>query len=266
MAGMLRKLHLLAGWTGAVVWLIGLGALQSGCAGAGQSCGDAAPKPRDATPREVTVLGDDLSPLRTAFNAESDRWRVVALVSPTCSECILGAEAVRKELVDRYGPERLSAIVVWIPMIPSDNERAARASATIFPVGRAVQFYDGKQEFGLAYTRGTFAGFIARARKSLPDGHRLAVAIDEHGEAARAQWDVYMLYAPGVRWDAASGGATSAPPMPTHWIKHSGRMQGEESTYWVDSPDTPPREGDLFEAMREMGEVVNGESVSAGNL
>src|SRR5436309_15871222 len=65
------------------------------------SCGEPVAV-NDNTPRRITVLGDDLAPLRSAFNDASDQWRAVALVSPTCSECLLGANAVQKEITARY--------------------------------------------------------------------------------------------------------------------------------------------------------------------
>lgn len=223
---------------------------KSCCTSAASCCNEAAAE-RDETPRDVTVLGDDFAPIRESFNAMKDRWRVVALVSPTCSECVYGAEAVRKEVIDRYPADRVGAICIWIPMLSTDNEKAARASATIFPPERAALFYDRRQSVGWAYARDTFAGFIDRARKSLPQGHHLAEAFNDPQQRDRPQWDLYMLYAPGVRWD-------QAPPAPTHWIRHCGRTDGQNSTYWVDSPDAPPREGNLFEAMRQMADGAIG--------
>lgn len=209
-----------------------------------------------STPRDMAVLDEDLSSLSEAFNRQSDRWRILALVSPTCSECVLGAEAVEKEITKRYGPDRIAALVVWIPMIPTDSEKAARESASIFPAGRAVQFYDARQNVGWGYARNTFAGFTSRARKSLPEGHPLSESFDEHTRQVRPQWDLYMLYAPGVRWEKKQ-----SPPMPTHWIRHVGRMgemDNEKSVYWRDTPDAPPRQGSLFDAMREMTQEAVG--------
>lgn len=236
----------------------------SGCATQSQSCcgtSDSQAKTccgepvtaRDKTPRTVVRLEDDLSPLRDAFNAKSERWRAVALVSPTCSECIYGAEAVRKEITDRYPIDLVQTISIWIPMLPTDNEQAARNSASIFPPEGIPQFYDSRQKVGWAYSRGTFADFINRARKSLPDGHYLTEHFDNPQMRERPQWDLYMLYAPGVRWDGS-------PPVPTHWIRHCGRIDGQKSTFWVDSPDVPPHEGNLFDAMREMAERAMGNS------
>src|SRR5688572_29565681 len=98
----------------------------AGCASKSpqQYCGEPIAA-RDSAPREVTVFTDDFSPVRDAFNASSDQWRVVSLVSPTCSECIYGAEVVEHELTTRYPKSQVAAITVWIPMLPSDNEQAA---------------------------------------------------------------------------------------------------------------------------------------------
>lgn len=224
--------------------------ITTSCASRGPACCGDAIAARDGVPRDVTLVGGDLSAVRAAFNAQSDRWRLVALVSPTCSECVLGAEAVKKEVTDRYRSDQVGALVIWIPMLEPDNEAAARASATIFPLGRAAQFYDSEQHVGWAYARETFAGFRARARKAIADDHPLARAIDE-SRAERPQWDLYMLYAPGVTW-------TQAPPMPTRWLRHFGRRENGRSLYWRDSPDQPPREGDLFLAIREMADDAMG--------
>jgi len=231
--------------------IVALSPSWQGCvAPCSQPCGEVVAK-RDEIPRDLTVLGGDVSPLRQAFNSSSDRWRAVALVSPTCSECVLGAEAVEQEIAGRYGADQVPVLVIWIPMLPSDNEQAARAAATIFKPEQVIHFYDAHRTVGLLYTRGTFAGFIERARKSLPEGHYLADAFDHRQESEQPQWDLYMLYAPGVQWD-------QSPPVPTHWIRHCGRNDGQKSTYWVDSPDRPPHEGDLFEAVRLMADEAIG--------
>ena len=52
--------------------------LMGGCHG-GSSVADSAPRKRDA----MISLGDSLGPLREGFNAEKDRVRVVAILSPT---------------------------------------------------------------------------------------------------------------------------------------------------------------------------------------
>lgn len=217
----------------------------TGCASQQSACGEHS-SARFGTPRRVTVLGHSLDPLRESFNISADPWRAVALVSPKCSECVRGAEAVEKEITARYPGSQVAAIIVWIPMLQSDSERAAQASATIFPENRAAQFYDSQQQVGCAYARDTFADFVDRARQSLPEDHWLVPEFEKRRDSERPQWDLYMLYAPGVHWSGET------PQMPTHWIRHLGRDHDRStSTYWLDSPESGPRQGDLFQAMRD---------------
>lgn len=212
--------------------------------------------------QRITILGEPMSPLRDDFNAHVDRWRAVLVVSPTCSECVLGAEAVEREILAKYPAAKVHASVVWIPMLESDNEAAARQSTGIIARANASHFYDSAQAVGWAYHRGTFHDMERRAKVALPAGHWLSDAWAEHGED-RPQWDLYMLYAPGVRWSEQG----TAPPMPTAWIRHVGRNgEAGASVYWRDTPDTPPLEGDLHVAMRTMAEQTIGPVPVGANM
>jgi hypothetical protein len=227
--------------------IAGVAALLTGFASSHVECQAQEVVMSDDSPRTIETLEHDMTPLAQAFNAHTDRWRVVALVSPTCSACVLGAEAVQKELVARYPADELDTIVVWIPMLRSDNETAARAASAIFQPQRATLFYDARQAVGWAYARHSFAGFVDRARRSIPEGHWLAPSFENRADD-RPQWDLYMLYAPGIRW------TDEAPPEPTHWIRHCGRTNHATSVFWRDSIDDGPREADLHRAMREMAD------------
>lgn len=204
-------------------------------------------------PQVVRALDASTGLLRDDFNANADRWRAVLLVSPVCSECVLGAQTVEREIMARYPPERVHASVVWIPMIKGDSEDAARKSSGILARTNASHFYDAKQAAGWAYHCGSFEGMARRVKAALPADHWITEAWAEHREDT-PQWDLYMLYAPGVTWDA-----DALPPKPAAWIRHIGRHgEDEKSVYWRDTPDTPPREGGLFEAMRAMADETIG--------
>jgi len=215
------------------------------------------------------MVDASLSAVRDDFNAHADQWRVVLLVSPTCSECILGARAVEREIMARYPDQSVHATVVWVKMLDRDSEETARGSSGIIGRANASHFYDGAQATGRAYARGPFADMGAHAKASPPEGDWLLEDWPRHREDA-PQWDLYMLYAPGVKWDGA-GTEPSVRPVPTAWIRHLGRHSGGRSVYWRDTPDKPPREGNLFEAMREMagqtiGTPMNGPGEHVGAL
>ncbi len=192
-----------------------------------------------------------MSALRDDFNAHADRWRVVLLVSPTCNECAIGARAVEREILARY---QIHASVVWIPMLTGDDEAAAQQATGIIPRENARHFYDSVQAVGSAYDRGPFAEMDSRATIALPASGGLREAWARRGEE-RPQWDLYMLYAPGVRWEAEE----RSPPAPTAWIRHLGRLgtEGAPSSYWRDTLDSP-LQGDLYRALRTMAEETLG--------
>ncbi len=237
-----------------------LACLLSACASprAGSYCGEPV---TDAGPAQPVALVDGtMSGVRDDFNAHADVWRVVLLTSPVCSECVLGARAVEREIMARYPAEQVHATVVWVRMLDGDSAESASAASGIIARANATHFYDDAQVTGWAWHRGPFAGMARRVKAALPPGHWISQAWAEHREDS-PQWDVYMLYAPGVKW----AGADAPPPAPSAWIRHIGRT-GERregpSVYWRDSPDTPPREGGLYEAMREMADETMGKPMN----
>lgn len=195
-------------------------------------------------PQPVSVV-DSLEPIKAEFNAHADKPRVVLLVSPVCSECVLGAEVVRHSLLDRFTSSGLHAIVVWLPMLPPDNEAAARQSSGIFAEASATQFYDPERLSGWAYEREQFARKWDEVAAALPADHWLREYHDSKPDPA-PEWDVYMLYKPGRRWEERT-------PKPDAFIRHIGRDKEGQSRYWRDSFNAPPSTGDLGDAMERMG-------------
>jgi copper chaperone CopZ len=124
--------------------------------------------------------------LRDEFNRASDRVRVVALLSPTCSYCQHGQRVVQSVFSKFSADQRLRGFVVWLPMLPTDDERAAMAQAGAFTDARLRQEWDGSRASG--------------------------VLLSKTLNLKRAAWDVYLLYAPGVKWTG------DVPPQPTFWM------------------------------------------------
>ncbi|GEM_PF-814380 len=124
--------------------------------------------------------------LRDEFNRTSDRVRVVALLSPTCGICQKGQRVVESVFSKYPNDARLRGFVVWLPMLPTDSKEAAGAQAASFIDDRLVQQWDGERA----------------------SGKLLAKTLKLNGNA----WDVYLLYAPGVKWMG------DEPPKPTFWM------------------------------------------------
>src|SRR5207249_270500 len=97
-----------------------------------------------------------------------------------CSECLLGAKAVEREVMARYPAAKVHATVVWVRMLDGDNEGAAAAASGIIGRANATHFYDGAQATGRAYTRGPYADVGEHAGASLPPGHWLLDSWDTH--------------------------------------------------------------------------------------
>lgn len=212
------------------------------------SCSPAQP---DGAAQPVTVV-NSLEPIKAAFNAYADKPRIVLLVSPVCSECVLGAEAVRKSIMDKFAASGVQAIVVWEPMLDPDNEDAARNSSGIFAGVPATQFYDPDRKAGWAYEREQFSHKWDEVAAALPADHWLRKAHDRKPDPG-PEWDIYMLYKPGVRW-------SDKTPRPDAFIRHIGRDENGQSRYFRDGFKSAPASGDLFQAMETMGRDVLGKS------
>lgn len=221
--------------------------LGAGCASRNSgTCCDLA-ETSSGAPQPVVVV-QSLEPIKTAFNANADKPRVLLLVSPVCSECVFGAQVVRRSILDRFASSGVYAVVVWEPMIKPDAEAAARRSSSIFAGSRAAQFYDAERCAGWAYEREHFSGKWDEVEAALPTDHWLRDVVDGR-PAPSPEWDTYMLFKPGVRWEEHA-------PRPDAFIRHIGRDEQGRSRYWRDRFDAPPTTGDLDEAMVHMGRDV----------
>jgi periplasmic mercuric ion binding protein len=158
------------------------------------SCDVPVVMPKAAKP--VSLAGYRTDELRAEFNRASDRVRVVALLSPTCGICQKGQRVVQSVFAKNANDARLRGFVVWLPMLPSDSKESAGAQAASFVDGRLMQQWDGDRA----------------------SGNLLAKTLGLKGSA----WDVYLLYAPGVKWTG------DQPPAPTFWMHQLREESGAD--------------------------------------
>jgi hypothetical protein len=121
------------------------------------------------------------------FNLSEDSVRVIAILSPTCEDCLVGFEAVRR-LFARFDSKKLRGFILWIAMLREDNEQIANTRSETNQDQRITQFWDSERIGGRLFA------------KSL----RL-----QNGIA----WDVYLLYSPRMRWENEE-----TPPEPSFWM------------------------------------------------
>ena len=96
--------------------------------------------------------------------------------------CLEGASRAGAEFLAAMPNADLCAYYVWVPMLSSDNEPAARASAQRFDERRAIHYWDADRRLS------------RRMAKALAiNTRRSAVTGDEPAFA----WDIYLAYAKG---------------------------------------------------------------------
>ena len=98
---------------------------------------------------------------------------------------------VQSDVLDENGAEDLAVYAVWEPILRTDDERSARKAAALFPDKRVKNYWVATRDVGEAFQ----------------------TAIDLTTEPA---WDVYLVYAPGVRWEKGE------PPRPEFFMHQLG--------------------------------------------
>lgn len=132
--------------------------------------------------------------LKEEFNRQSDKVRVVALLSPTCGACQQGRGVV-SELFEKQASEKLAGFAVWVPMKPKDSPQSAWLEAEkLKDVRINVRGWDNKRQIG---------NLFAKPLK-----------------LSSTAWDVYLVYTPGVKWEGEQ------PPKPSYWMH---QLQGQRA-------------------------------------
>ena len=137
--------------------------------------------------RSHQQTGAGAASLRAAFNASAADTRVLALVSPTCGTCLLGASTMEKDVFARISSTRLRGFIVWVPKLGAHQNDVAAATPTV-PDPRATHYWDG-------------SGYLVHAYPAVL------------GLGEQDAWDIYLIYPPGVQWTGA------APPRPSYWMQ-----------------------------------------------
>ena len=107
--------------------------------------------------------------------------------------CLYGQGVVRG-LLDEFGTEQLKGFAVWLPMMPKDDFDFARGEADDIGYEMMAHAWDPERELGDLYAK----------------------TLKLQGTA----WDIYLLYAPGIRWEEHE------PPQPSFWMHQLPVDQG----------------------------------------
>ena len=135
-----------------------------------------------------------------AFNAASDRTRLVLVFSPTCSHCLQGASEVA-QILGQFPNARIKVLVLWSPLLGRDSSFAAQDATVYLTDPRAQHFWD-LWTFGVSHYTQKF----------------------EYPED-RLAWDIFVLYESGIDWRSSG-----AAPDPSFWMQHHNLDIGPKYT------------------------------------
>ncbi len=136
--------------------------------------------------RQYQMLGNSAAVVRTAFNTDAGKVRVLMLVSPTCGMCLRGASEVSQQLSKAANGKDAAMYVVWVPRLGA-REKDVSSATRVVATSWAKQYWDGNHLLGEQYKQ--VLGWNDNA------------------------WDVYMLYGPKAQW---SGDLAPAPDFFMH--------------------------------------------------
>jgi hypothetical protein len=130
-------------------------------------------------------LDGALARLRSDFNADQDKVRLLFIVGPSCGTCLMGMENLNRELVGKLqGDIRFKTFVVHVPALMATAADVPGAMR-LMSGPDVIHYWDGDARSGVAYAKVLNVSFA---------------------------WDVWMAYAPGQTWDDPA-----KPPAPAFW-------------------------------------------------
>ena len=96
-------------------------------------------------------------------------------------------------VLEQVESDDLAVFAVWMPVLESDNAEEGKKAELLIPDPRVIHYWDPDNSLGKLYGR----------QLTLPRGRQMA-------------WDIYFVYATGVRWE-------DELPAPTAWMHQLGR-------------------------------------------
>jgi hypothetical protein len=140
---------------------------------------------RLGTETSYAVTGDTPAAVKTAFNADVGKVRVLMVVSPTCGECLKGASEVSEQVAGIDHGKTVPLYVLWVPRSGGQEKDVPNATRVIADTS-AHEFWDGGDLLGVDHKQ----------------------VLGWRGNA----WDVYMVYGPRAQW------AGDLPPIPDFFM------------------------------------------------
>jgi hypothetical protein len=132
----------------------------------------------------------NLDDLKTLFDKDVGKFRLVLLLSPTCPVCVVGGRWVQTKILARYPDANLRVYAIWFNMFPGDARSKWRSD--LLTDSRVTHWWDDEKVVGRWYQE------HASSLRS-----KLTKESDWNGEIL---WDAYILYSPNAHWNDVPNG------------------------------------------------------------
>jgi hypothetical protein len=153
----------------------------------------------EATGAAYSVLNDDASELRDAFNQAQGTVRLIFVVDPICPGCLRNLDDIDKALLSKTDDPRLRTFVVHVPVL-GPKEKDVGPAAKLVQNEHARQYWNPSGAFGRALTEA-------------------ADLKDSDGKPVYA-WDVWAIYGPDATWEG------KLPPKPLRLMHNLWALDG----------------------------------------
>lgn len=135
---------------------------------------------------QYLTLDAELTKLKADFNAMSDKLRLLFISGPSCGICLRGTNDLNEAIVGSLQNDaRVHTFVVYVPTLGAEEKHVA-AAVPLMEGPRVSHYWDPEGRSGLELKE--------------------TLGIDLYA------WDVWLMYEPGVRWEAGD-----TPPVPSFW-------------------------------------------------
>jgi hypothetical protein len=100
-----------------------------------------------------TVLDKAFQPLRTDFEAEGGKVRLVGVVTPSCGDCNASVQDIQTMLLSRIKSEDFEVFMIWTSIMPSDVQPRAEKAAEMWGDPRIFHYWDDSGRIARAFAR-----------------------------------------------------------------------------------------------------------------
>lgn len=132
------------------------------------------------------VVDENLTRIKSDFNATQDKVRLVFLIGPSCGICLRGMDDLNESVVRSIQNDpRAHTLAIHVPTLGAEEENVAN-SIPLLSGPRVTHYWDPSGNAGILF--------------------------QESLDIPMYAWDMWFVYEPGARWQDGE-----LPPHPDYW-------------------------------------------------